>query len=112
MQFRLCEPYEFWWPVAVQMPDPDTPGKAQTQEFEARFLLSGNEDLVDLESQGQDTLIKAVLKDWRNVTDGDGQEIAFSNDSLSQCLPYTHFRVAVYKAYLTALSGQAARLKN
>ncbi|MEP2707774.1 MAG: hypothetical protein ABJQ71_15100 [Roseibium sp.] len=112
MQFKLCESYEFWWPVSVQMPHPDRPGDIQDQQFEARFLLTNTEELADLEKQGQEVLITAILKDWRNVTDGDDQDITFSADSLSRCLPFTHFRVAVYKAYLTALNGQKVKSKN
>ncbi|WP_106753339.1 hypothetical protein [Pannonibacter carbonis] len=108
MQFRLCEPFEFWWPVRVLLPDPDRPGQVTAQGFEARFLLVGKDRLAELEGQGEESLLCEILRDWRGVSGPDGDEVPFGPEALEQCLPFAHFKVAVYRAYLTALNGQAS----
>ncbi|GGB55530.1 hypothetical protein GCM10011316_29520 [Roseibium aquae] len=108
MQFRLCEPFEFWWPVRVTLPDPDRPGSVLSQTFEAKFLMVGKDRLAELEAHGEAALLSEILRDWRGVTGAGGSEIPFGPDALEQCLPFAHFRVGVYRAYLTALNGQAA----
>ena len=112
MKFQVCEPYEFWWPVTVAMPDPETSGAVIEQGFEARFLLLGREALKDRESGDPDALLREVVKDWRGVDDGEGGETAFSQAVFDQCLAYSHFQAGLYRAYLTALNGQEARVKN
>lgn len=112
MQFRLCEPFEFWWPVTVKLPDPEKAGAVISQAFEAKFLLIGKDRLAELEADGEDRLLTEILRDWRGVTEDDGTATPFSDAALARCLPFAHFRVAVYRAYLSALNGQAVRTKN
>ncbi|QDG74455.1 hypothetical protein [Labrenzia sp. PHM005] len=112
MNFQICDPYSFWWPVTVHLPDPDKPGELSQQDFEGKFLMTSHEQLAELEAQGQEQLISSILTDWRNVEDAGGNPVLFSEEALGQCLPYQHFRIAVYRAYLSALTGQAARAKN
>lgn len=108
MQFRLCEPFEFWWPVTVKLPDPATAGGVRSEDFEAKFLLIGRDRLAELEGDSEEALLTEIMRDWRGVTGEDGIPVPFSDAALEQCLPFAHFRVAVYRAYLTALNGQAA----
>jgi hypothetical protein len=108
MHFQICDPYSFWWPVTVSLPDPDRPGELCQQDFEGKFLMTSHEQLAELESEGQEQLISTILTDWRNVHDEDGNPAPFSGEALRKCLPYQHFRIAVYRAYLSALNGQAA----
>ena len=112
MNFQVCEPFEFWWPVTVSQPDPETPGAVVEHCFEIRFLLLGRDALKALETGAPDALLREVVKDWRGVEDGAGAAVAFSDAAFNQCLGYTHFQAGVYKAYLTALHGQEARVKN
>jgi len=112
MNFKICDPYAFWWPVTVHLPDPNAAGKLRAESFEGRFVMTSHDELADLEAGGQEQLIAAILTDWRGVDDEDGTPLPFSDAALRRCLAFQHFRIAVYRAYLTALNGQAARIKN
>ncbi|MEP2706245.1 MAG: hypothetical protein ABJQ71_22785 [Roseibium sp.] len=87
MQFRLCEDFEFWWPVSVQLPHPDKTGEVLGQDFEARFLMLDQDRLAELEREGQEVLLQAIVKDWRLVEGDDGDEMPFSSDNFAKCLP-------------------------
>ena len=46
MQFKLAKTYRYWWPVTVQIPDPETPGKIIEQQLKIEFEPMPQADLT------------------------------------------------------------------
>lgn len=107
----------FWWPVTCEIPSAEKIGEFDLHTFEMQFELVGRDEsravLADKGSEdGNDELMKRVSKGWRNVVDGQGQPIAFSEATFAAAWQQSWFRIAVNRAYTAALIGEKARLGN
>jgi len=123
MKFQLTDTYRYWWPVTVEMPDPEKPGKAVKQSFTVQFEALGQDEgeamnqriaalPEDEQKQHKHEAILRVCKDWRDVTDADGKPVPFSDEVLRQMLQYSWIRLAIYQAYADSLVPGAARKGN
>ena len=124
MKFKLAKTYRYWWPVTVQMPDPDQPGKFLTQEL--RVLLEPlpqDEVIAVQEESAKLKTVRAinehgarnmgrVVKDWDGVEDEAGLPVPFSAEMLNQALQHAWFRAGINKALSESQNGEAARLGN
>lgn len=124
MKFTLAKNMRYWWPVAVRMPDPHTPGKIAEQQLKVLFEPKGRDEAI----ASQETLaalntakeradheqseLKDVVKGWDDVVDDEGTPVPFSDEAITAALQMSWFRTGVYSAYADSLSGQEARLGN
>lgn len=125
MKFKLVENLRFWWPVKVSLPDPDQPGAFVEQQLKVQFVSLPREEQIALDEawqssgrrlRDQDAQERAQLRrictNWDEVVDDAGDPVAFSAEAFDRALELRVFRLAVYRAYAEAMSGQAARLGN
>lgn len=122
MKFKLVEKYRYWWPVIVNVPDPEKAGKVIKMQFKVEFEAEDIEtetarieEIAALPAKEQQKHehdgIKKVIKNWDEVEDDNGSVI-FTPEALEMALKWNWFRIAVYRAYAESLSGGAARLGN
>ena len=124
MKFILTETNQYWWPVKVQMPDRNNPGKFITYELEVLFEPESQDKALDrLEEGSKLTSPRArmeherkqlfdVCRDWRGVEDEDGNAYKFTPENFRRALNQSWFRRAIYNAYADSLNGEEARLGN
>ncbi len=124
MQFKLAKTYRYWWPVAVQIPDPATPGKIIEQRLKVEFeplpqaeLMAAQEESAKLATLREVTdhgirQAKRVVRNWADVVDADGEIVPFSADMLEQALQHAWFRAAIQKALVESQNGEEARAGN
>ncbi len=124
MQFKLAKTYRYWWPVTVQIPDPETPGKIIEQQLKIEFEPMAQADLTTAqeESAKLKTLrevtdhgirqIKRVICNWDGVVDDDGKPVPFTAEALEQALQHAWFRTGINKALSESQNGEEARLGN
>lgn len=124
MQFKLAKTYRYWWPVTVQIPDPETPGKIIEQQLKIEFEPMAQADLTTAqeESAKLKTLrevtdhgirqIKRVICNWDGVVDDDGKPVPFTAEALEQALQHAWFRTGINKALSESQNGEEARQGN
>ena len=124
MQFKLAKTYRYWWPVTVQIPDPETPGKIIEQQLKIEFEPMAQTDLTTAqeESAKLKTLrevtdhgirqIKRVICNWDGVVDDDGKPVPFTAEALEQALQHAWFRTGINKALSESQNGEEARQGN
>lgn len=124
MQFRLAKTYRYWWPVTVQIPDPETPGKIIVQDLKVQLepmtqaeINAAQEDAAKLKTlravtdHGVRQMLR-VVKNWDGVVDEEGQPVPFSAAALEQALQHAWFRTGVNRAILDSQNGEEARQGN
>ncbi|ESY49019.1 MULTISPECIES: hypothetical protein [unclassified Mesorhizobium] len=123
MKFKLVEDYTYWWPVTVDLPDPDKPGKVVKQSFTIQFKpISGDESAALIKeiqalppeerlARQHEELLRSS-KDWRDVTDENGEQVPFTEAALKACLQHSWFSRGLYKAYAQSLTPDEARRGN
>ena len=124
MQFKLAKTYRYWWPVTVQIPDPETPGKIIAQDLKVQLepmtqaeINAAQEEAAKLKTlravtdHGVRQMLR-VVKNWEGVVDEDGAPVPFSEAALEQALQHAWFRAGVNKALLDSQNGEEARQGN
>lgn len=124
MQFKLTTTYRYWWPVTVQMPDPERHGQILEQRLKVLFeplpqadVIAAQEEsaslksLRDITDHGMRHMVR-VVKGWDGVVDDDGSEVAFSTSALATALQHAWFRSAINRALTESQNGEAARVGN
>lgn len=122
--FVLSDTHRYWWPVTVEMPDPDNAGALLTFEFDIEFepedqdeLLEAGETSVKARSareiveQEQARLLEVVCG-WRKVVGPTGGAVPFTEENFRLALKQSWFRKGVYRAYAESLNGEAVRSGN
>jgi len=124
MKFKLIEQHTYWWPVTVEMPDPEKAGKVVTQSFTMQFQAMPADEgeamvkeiaaLPTLEERNakQHEELMRVCKDWRDVVDDEGKDVAFSSEGLRAAMQFSWFSRGLYKAYARSLAPDEARKGN
>lgn len=122
MKFKLVDKYRYSWPVIVNIPDPENPGKVIKQQFQVEFEpedieteTARIEEIAAMPAKEQQKHehdgLRRIIKNWSDVEDDDGSVI-FSPEALDRALRWNWFRIGVYRAFAESLSGGAARLGN
>ncbi|MER8964494.1 hypothetical protein NKI25_02020 [Mesorhizobium sp. M0808] len=124
MKFVLAKEYLYWWPIKIELPDPDKPGKWKTMSYTHQFAGVGEDEANALNKEIEalptaeakrarehDLLIKAS-RGWRDVVGEDGNEVEYSEDVFRDALQQTWYRVALYNAYAASLASPEARKGN
>lgn len=124
MKFKMIDEHIYWWPVEVQIPEPDKPGKTVTQSFTMQFKAMGADAgtalLKEIEAlptpeerqARQHEELLRVCQNWRDVTDDKGEDVPFSAEALRSCLQFSWFSRGLYKAYWRSLAPDEARKGN
>lgn len=124
MQFKLAQTYRYWWPVTVQIPDPENPGQFVAQDLRVQLepmtqteINAAQEDAAKLKTMRAVTdhgvrQMLRVIKSWDGVVGEDGQPLPFAPAALEQALQHPWFRAAINKALLDSQNGEAARAGN
>ena len=124
MQFKLAKTYRYWWPVTVQIPDPETPGKIIEQQLKIEFepmpqadLTTAQEESAKLKTLCEVTdhgirQVKRVVCNWDGVVDDDGKPVPFTAEALEQALQHAWFRAGINKALSESQNGEEARQGN
>ena len=124
MQFKLAKTYRYWWPVTVQIPDPEIPGKIIEQQLKIEFepmaqaaLTTAQEESAKLKTLREVTehgirQVKRVICNWDGVVDDDGKPVPFTADALEQALQHAWFRTGINKALSESQNGEEARQGN
>lgn len=124
MKFKLIDEYRYWWPVTVEMPDPEKPGKTVKQSFTMQFQpMPADEGEAMLKeiaalptpeerlSRQHEELMR-VCKGWRDVVDDKGDEVDFSTEALKAALQFSWFSRGLYRSYASSLAPDEARKGN
>ncbi|WP_440411151.1 hypothetical protein [Neorhizobium petrolearium] len=124
MKFKLVDTLRYWWPIVVNVPDPDNAGKFQKQQLKILF-----------ETQDQDTALAAqeayeklttvrerveherkqlldVVKGWDDVEDAEKVPVPFTEEAFRAALQKSWFRTAVFNGHTDSLIGREAALGN
>lgn len=124
MKFSLVDDYAYFWPVTVDRPDPDNPGRWVAEDFEMEFTAMDQDEAEALQNEimalpaekraaRQHDQILKVARGWRGIVDDDGEEIAFSRERLEKMLKAgAWYRLGIYRAYYASLSKDEARKGN
>ena len=121
MNFVLATaPVRYWWPVEVDIPDPENPGRYRRQHLKMLFeaesqddALNRDEALALLETtreriEHERNRLLAVCKSWDDVIGDDKTPVPFTEENFLSALQHSWFRTGVYRAYLDSISGRAA----
>lgn len=124
MKFVLADSYRYWWPVTVNVPDPETAGAFTEQQLRVQFEpISRDEEVRATEAarelktsreieEFESDRFRRIVRDWDGVADAAGEVVPFSDERLEIALRFNWFRIGVRDAYNASVSGQAARLGN
>lgn len=124
MKFILTPKNKFWWPVIVQAPDPEAPGKFIEQRLEVRFNVPDQDDEIAYQEkfaaattqrervEMEMARLLEMITDWRGVEDDERTEVLFNKEMITAALKQPWFRTGVYTALAEAISGKEARLGN
>lgn len=116
MAFVLKQTPTFTWPVRVSIPVDG--GKYRQETFDAEFrrisqpevqvmaerVTSGEADAADV--------IRDILVGWSGITDGEGEDVPFSEKAKEELLGVALVAGAALNAFLEAYAGGAAKRKN
>ncbi|MGD9862853.1 MAG: hypothetical protein AB7S99_06545 [Pseudodonghicola sp.] len=114
----------YWWPVVVRRPDPETPGHMVEQTFTALLVPKGQDELLEEAERIQGIMdlrkrmvaereaLAAKVAGWRDILDADGELVPFSRDALIAELQKPEVRTGIYRAIAESASGEEARLGN
>jgi hypothetical protein len=114
LAFVLKQSDTYSWPVAFDLPVDG--GRHERQTFDGEFKRLPQSRIREIGQQIEageiiDGAIAAeVLVGWSGVTDGDGNDVPFSQKALDQMLDIPLLATAVVMAYFESLQG--AKRKN
>ncbi|MER9851249.1 hypothetical protein NKJ55_28815 [Mesorhizobium sp. M0106] len=124
MKFVLVKEYVYWWPVKIELPDPENPGKWKIMSYTHQFVGVDEDEAIALgkeiealatpeekKAREHDLLIKAS-RGWRDVVDEERNPVEYSEEVFRQALQQTWYRVGLYSAYANSLASPAARKGN
>lgn len=124
MKFTLVEAPTFWWPVTVRVPDPDAPGKTLAQDLRVQFTPKTRDEEIALneafaalttDRERADAEIANwldIVVGWDGVIDGNGHQVAFSQNALRAALQWQWFRSGLAKAFADSAFGLEAQRGN
>ena len=123
MKFSASAKRTFWWPVTVQSPDPDNPGKQKSETFKMLFEAILQDEALALDEEASKAVTEKarvdnerrrlirVCLDWDDVFDEAGKVVLF-DEVFDVFIQFPWNRLAIYRAYAEATSGESARLGN
>ena len=125
MKFIPTAEYTYWWPITVKRPHESRSGQWVTETFEMLFVAVDQDEAdriaqeiralpTDAEraAREHDQIVNAS-RDWRNVTDGAGNEVEFSLDMLVTMLKAAPwYRTGIYRSYFRSLINEEVRKGN
>ena len=113
--FKLNQTKTYWTPVTVEIPTDG--GRFEKSTFDACFKRLTRDEFTDLQKSLANRELndldfcKKVLHDWKKVQDEDGQDIPFSDSTLSRIdQEVVQFAPAVVTAFFATINK--AREKN
>lgn len=125
MTFRLTSEHLYWWPVEIRVPrtELNKAGKLDVMTLKLQFEAIDSDEaealraeIADLPASERDARehahLERVVRDWAEVVDDDNNAVPFSMVVFRQAMQRSWFRIGVYKAYVTSISGDGARTKN
>lgn len=123
-KFRLTTEHKYWWPVTIDLPDPDKPGKWTTQSMTMQFVSMTADEARAIQeridglptdkerAEAQHDHLIAASCDWRDVVDDDGEAVPFTQEALRSALSITWYRVAIYRAWAKSQVAEEGRKGN
>lgn len=125
MRFVPTEKLTYWWPIKINLPNPEKSGQWKQESFEMKFTHMGKEEAKRIadefaalknEDERQkhmhDQLLELTL-DWSGVEDGQKQPVPFSREILLQLLdagPW--YANGIYASWTSSLNKEEARRGN
>lgn len=110
----ILAPRHYEWPVHVPVPNPAIPGQFETRRLVARFQPLPNSEeeelLTGLARAGRQRdqrreRLRLTLKGLSGLTDRDGDDIPFDDDTLTLVLDDARLVAALDKAYMASVAG-------
>jgi hypothetical protein len=103
-----------WAPVVVDGFSKD--GKRVKQDFKAKFLIPEQSEIntligVDADNINDEKIIQAVLKDWSEVEDENGDPLPFTTENVADIMEEYPTRPTVVRTWL-GLIGKLGGRKN
>lgn len=108
--FVLSQSNSYKWPVSVEFPVDG--GKFEKQTFDAEFKRMTQTQIESVRKQieeGSTTdrdLAKSVLVGWSGITDGEGDDVPYSDGSRDQLLDIPLVAAAICFAFIGSLAGK------
>lgn len=112
--FKLVQSSEYYWPVKFSFPVEG--GRFEKTSFDCLFRRLSQtriDEIVAAANSGitkDSDIAREIVVGWRGVTDGDGEEIAFSKSTFEQLLDVPMMATTIAGAFIESLSE--ARRKN
>lgn len=99
--------YRYWWPIEVEIPDPNIPGAWLKETFAIEFAgLNAGENLSRLKAGAtEDDLIVCAARNWRDVVDETGSAVPYSEAALRVVLESPWHRHGIVASYMKSLRG-------
>lgn len=113
--FKIAQNPTYKWPVTVHIPSDGGKFTKATFTAEFRALAQGEIERVIEQGRGGDMdadLLRECLAGWSGVQDGDGNELAYSEEARATLANIAYVRAAVVTAFLESITGGGARRKN
>lgn len=113
--FTLTDNPTYWWPVEVPMPSQSEAGKTEPVRFDAQFRHLGLEETEKLQGELGKTvttdaqLVMRICTSWREVRDGHGNDLPFTEENVRRLLNVPHSMDAIYAAFKASRQGAAEK---
>lgn len=107
--FVISQKTSYTWPVTVEFPVDG--GKTDKQTFDAEFKrvpasrMAELREAIEANRTTDIELAREVMVGWAGVTDGNGEEVPFSEGTRDRLLDVPLVAAAVVLAWLGSLSG-------
>ncbi len=112
--FKIAEKRVLEWPVII--PVPQSGGKVRKQEALVEFehLDQDEFDAIYANGGNDNDLVLRVTRNWREgqFQDEHGQDLPFSDESLTRLMKISYVRNAFVSAYIGLTQGREAARKN
>jgi hypothetical protein len=112
--FKLDLSNTYWWPVKFAVPR-EAGGTVDTFTFTAEFRRLPVDESTSIFDEAakkkapDNDIARQLIVGWKDVMDGNGAPVPFSDVALARALTIHGFGSAVVQAYVDSLSQGAAK---
>jgi len=106
--FQLKKDNCVWWPVTICVPTDG--GKVSEYPCQVKFEIVSQDEFDLLTGGGDISLIKGLLKGWKEIGDVEGKDLPYNDENIKAILMIPYVRTSFIRAYMQAAAG--APVKN
>jgi len=95
------------WPVTVSIPVDG--GKFRKESFTIEFVKIGRSRFNELVDQDEMTLVLSIVKGWEGVTDEEGDDVPYTDETAAELFDDPFVLRAVINAYADFFQGAQSK---